>query len=306
MAIPGFQNFFLPVLRAFAGDKELRAQELRTNVAAQMQLSQTDLQERLAGGTLTFNSRVGWAKTYLDKAGLVRTVQKGTYAITPAGRALLEEAPTTIDQKFLRRYDSFREFMLGGAEADEPETTSSSPAVAPVETRTPNEQLEEGYRQLRKQAEHELLQRVMNVTPRFFEELVVELLVNMGYGGSRDDAGKAIGRSGDGGIDGLIKEDPLGLDAVYVQAKRWQNNVGRPEIQAFAGSLEGERARKGVFITTSGFTEGAREYVGKIDKRIVLIDGPQLVSLMFEHGIGVTPAITYVVKRVDGDYFDEE
>lgn len=306
MAIPGFQNFFLPVLSAFADGKDLRAQELRASVAAQMQLSPAELQERLAGGTLTFNSRVGWAKTYLDKAGLIRTVQKGTYALTPAGKALLEEAPASIDQKFLRRYDSFREFMLGGSEANEPETAALTPTTTPVDTRTPNEQLEDGYRQLRKQTEQDLLQRVLSSSPRFFEELVVELLVRMGYGGSRDDAGKALGRSGDGGIDGVIKEDPLGLDAVYLQAKRWQNNVGRPEIQGFVGSLEGERARKGVFITTAGFTKEARDYAARIDKRVVLIDGPQLASLMFEHGIGVTPVSVYEVKRLDGDYFDEE
>lgn len=306
MAIPGFQNFFLPVLRAFADGKDLRAQELRASVAAQMQLSPAELQERLAGGTLTFNSRVGWAKTYLDKAGLIRTVQKGTYALTPAGKALLEEAPASIDQKFLRRYDSFREFMLGGSEANEPETAALTPTTTPVDTRTPNEQLEDGYRQLRKQTEQDLLQRVLSSSPRFFEELVVELLVRMGYGGSRDDAGKALGRSGDGGIDGVIKEDPLGLDAVYLQAKRWQNNVGRPEIQGFVGSLEGERARKGVFITTAGFTKEARDYAARIDKRVVLVDGLQLASLMFEHGIGVTPVSVYEVKRLDGDYFDEE
>ena len=306
MAIPGFQNFFLPVLRAFADGKDLRAQELRASVAAQMQLSPAELQERLAGGTLTFNSRVGWAKTYLDKAGLIRTVQKGTYALTPAGKALLEEAPASIDQKFLRRYDSFREFMLGGSEANEPETAALTPTTTPVDTRTPNEQLEDGYRQLRKQTEQDLLQRVLSSSPRFFEELVVELHVRMGYGGSRDDAGKALGRSGDGGIDGVIKEDPLGLDAVYLQAKRWQNNVGRPEIQGFVGSLEGERARKGVFITTAGFTKEARDYAARIDKRVVLVDGLQLASLMFEHGIGVTPVSVYEVKRLDGDYFDEE
>lgn len=306
MAIPGFQNFFLPVLRALADGNEKTAAELRTSVADQMQLSAPELQERLAGGTLTFNSRVGWAKTYLDKAGLLRTVQKGTYALTPAGKALLAEAPPSIDQKFLRRYDSFREFMLGGAEASEPETAAMTPTLAPVDTRTPNEQLEDGYRQLRKQTEQDLLQRVLNSSPRFFEELVVELLVRMGYGGSRDDAGKALGRSGDGGIDGVIKEDPLGLDAVYLQAKRWQNNVGRPEIQGFVGSLEGERARKGVFITTAGFTKEARDYAARIDKRVVLIDGQQLTSLMFEHGIGVTPVSVYEVKRLDGDYFDEE
>jgi restriction system protein len=230
------------------------------------------------------------------------------YVITERGQKVLASKAKAIDNDFLSQYAEFQEFMLGRAgpkEKDGDDEGPSKPDTVPAGI-TPVEALEVAYRDLRRKTELELLNAVRNASPQFFERLVVELLVKMGYGGSLEEAGKAIGRSHDGGLDGMIKEDHLGLDVIYIQAKRWKDTVGRPEIQAFAGSLEGERARKGVFITSSSFSTEARQYVSRIEKKIVLIDGVQLASLMFDFGIGVNAVTTYEVKRVDTDYFSEE
>ncbi len=303
MAIPDYQALMLPVLTSLADGAEYTARELRDFVAEKLNVTPAQRRELLPSGKQpVFNSRVGWAKTYLDKAGLLKTVRRGVYVITETGRSVLSENPAAIDNAFLARFESFRVFTSDTPSDEVPqEAAPASEAKA-----TPSEQLENAYLQLRRQVEQDLRDQLLKASPAFFEEVVVEVLVAMGYGGSRDDAGKRIGRSGDGGLDGVINEDRLGLDTIYVQAKRWQNTVGRPEIQAFAGSLEGERARKGVFITTSTFSKEAREYVSRIDKRIVLLDGVQLSSLMFEHGVGVTSVASFEVKRIDGDYFVEE
>jgi restriction system protein len=297
----------LPVLMALADGRERSVRELREELALKLELSDADMRQLLPSGkTPVFHSRVGWAKTYLNKAGLLRIVRRGSYQLTEEGAALLKTKPASVTNETLARYPSFQAFVsredTGGDEATPAPTT---PAERVDQKTTPQERLEAAHQQLRRETEDQLLELVMKAPPAFFERLVVDLLVRMGYGGSVEDAGKALGRSGDGGIDGLIKEDPLGLDAVYIQAKRWQGNVGRPEVQAFAGSLEGERARKGVFITTSGFTRDARDYVGRIDKRIVLIDGTRLAGLMFDHGVGVASVAAFEVKRVDSDYFEE-
>ncbi len=214
---------------------------------------------------------------------------------------MLKSKPLKIDVAFLKQFPEFVEFLSPKSDA---QTPGSDAAVTP-ENQTPLEILENAYQRLRRELADELLQTVRSATPAFFEHLVVDLLVAMGYGGSLKDAGQALGRTGDDGIDGIIKEDRLGLDAVYIQAKRWTASVGRPEIQAFAGSLEGQRARKGVFITTSQFSKDADEYVKRIEKRIVLINGEQLAQLMIEHDVGVDLVNTYKVKKLDRDYFDE-
>lgn len=241
----------------------------------------------------------------MAKAGLLEAVGRGKFKITGRGIALLRTNPPRIDVGVLSQYAEFLEFR----ERSKPNKTDSangSEAEVAAAQQTPQELLESSYQALHAQVAEDLLERITKVSPQFFEKLVVDLLVAMGYGGSRKDAGQAIGKSGDDGIDGIIKEDRLGLDAVYIQAKRWKATVGRPEIQSFAGSLEGQRARRGVFITTSKFSADAREYVNRIEKKIVLIDGEPLANLSLEYGIGVEPVTTYKVQRIDSDYFEEE
>jgi restriction system protein len=256
-----------------------------------------------SGKQSVFDNRMGWAKTYLDKAGLVSSVRRGVYRITDQGRAALAEKPGSLSKKYLERFESFRVFANS---SDVEDAVAAPEPVGAIPLQTPEEALDRAYKEIRRKVEADLLEAVGKASAEFFEKLVVDLLVKMGYGGTVEDAGRALGRSHDGGLDGIIKEDHLGLDAIYVQAKRWQNTVGRPDVQAFAGSLEGERARKGVFITTSSYSNEAREYVKKIDKKIVLIDGRQLATLMADFGIGVNTVNTYEIARVDGDYFTEE
>jgi restriction system protein len=295
----------LPLLRALADGDEHSVRDLREQLAGEFKLTDVDRHELLPSGKQpVFDGRIGWAKTYLEKAGLLSTSRRGCYRITDAGRAVLAKRPDRIEKTYLLQFDSFRAFASGATDDTQAAVESTDSTRTPGVT--PEEALERAHKEIRTKVETELLDAVAKASPRFFEKLVVELLVKMGYGGSLEDAGRALGRSHDGGIDGIIKEDHLGLDAIYVQAKRWQNNVGRPDVQAFAGSLEGERARKGVFITTSGFSNEAREYVRRIEKKIVLIDGRQLAALMVDFGIGVNAVSTCEIKRVDTDYFAEE
>ncbi|MFB1478788.1 restriction endonuclease [Corallococcus sp. RDP092CA] len=309
MPVPDYQALMLPLLERLADGREHLVREVREAVAASLCLSEADRAELLPSGKqAVFDNRLGWAKTYMDKAGLVRSVRRGVYQITERGKGVLARKPKALDTNILMQFDEFKDFITRSndeaVDVVAPEPASGEPVAAPIIT--PEEALERAYKDLRKKTEAELLATTLQASPRFFERLVVELLVKMGYGGSLEDAGKALGRSHDGGVDGMIKEDHLGLDVIYIQAKRWQNTVGRPEVQGFAGTLEGERARKGVFITTSTFSKEAREYVARIDKKIVLIDGAQLSGLMFDFGIGVNTVSAYELKRVDSDFFSEE
>ncbi len=237
------------------------------------------------------------------KARLLERPQRGWLQILPRGLAALESG-AEVDGTYLEQFEEYLDFKKigSGGNGTPPEGANAGPGIQ----RTPEELLDSGYQQHKEGLASEVLARVKNCSPAFFEQLVIDVLVAMGYGGSRADAGRAVGRSGDGGIDGIIKEDRLGLDAVYVQAKRWEASVGRPVVQAFAGSLEGHRARKGILITTSDFSSEARDYVGRIEKRIVLLNGKELADLMIEHGVGVTDVRTYTLKRLDSDYFEEE
>lgn len=300
MSVPEYQAFMLPLLLLAADGAEHRSSEAVDRLVDQFLLTDEDLRELLPSGNQTkLVNRVGWAKTYLTKAGLLESAGYGRFRITDRGQSVLKEKPATIDAKFLTRYSEFKKFRA----TTEPEGDESK---GPEETAyTPEESLEASYLRLRRQLAAELLAIMKACSPRFFEKLVVDLLVAMGYGGSRKDAGEAIGHSGDEGIDGIIKEDKLGLDVVYIQAKRWGSTVGRPVVHAFAGSLEGQRARRGVLITTSQFSQDAKDFVNRIEKRIVLMDGEQLAQLMIDHGVGVTEVATYAVKRVDSDYFIE-
>ncbi len=275
-------------------------------IAKKCGLSEDERNEMLpSGGQQKLFNRVGWARTYMVKAGLLEPCGRGRFKITPRGSSALKAKPAKISVEFLNQYPEFVEFRTGTKSAivGPPDGSEVNSAVS---QQTPQELLEISYQTLHRQVAQELLDKISRVSPRFFEKLVVDLLVAMGYGGSRKDAGQAIGRSGDDGIDGIIKEDRLGLDAVYIQAKRWKATVGRPDVQSFAGSLEGHRARKGVFITTSQFSSDAKDYVSRIEKKIILIDGEQLANLSIEFGIGVAPVISYEVQRIDLDYFEEE
>lgn len=282
--------------------------QIRSWVAKDLAMTDSEMSALLPSGRQPrFHNRVNWALIYLRAAGLTRRVRRGVYAITPQGREVVSGHPHDIDVEFLKQFPSFVSWLEGNGEHEESPTSATTSAVSDTDSETPEEQIDAGYRTYRQAVEAELINQILDSSPKFFEELVVELLVAMGYGGSRDDAGRALGGSGDGGVDGIIKEDRLGLDAVFIQAKRWDpgRSVSRPDVQAFAGSLEGERARKGVFITTSSFTREAHDYVKRIEKKIVLIDGKLLASLMFDYGVGVRTKQVYEIKELDDDYFTE-
>jgi restriction system protein len=310
MSIPGFQTLLLPALRLSSDGQEHASRDLVEVLADAYQLTADERAQLLPSGLeLLFNNRVHWALTYLRQARLLETTRRGFVRITPRGQDLLAEDLTQLDVRSLRRFPEFVAFLTGprrlhNGQTNVHETEELIDATATLQ-RTPEELLEEGYEAMRRALTDDLLTRVRACSPAFFERLVVELLVQMGYGGSRQDAGEAIGRSGDEGIDGIIKEDVLGLDIIYVQAKRWAETVGRPEIQRFAGALQGRRARKGIFLTTSTFTREAYDYVAQIESKIVLIDGRRLTELMIDHDVGVAVVSTYQVKRADSDYFTE-
>lgn len=305
MTVPDYQTLMRPVLEVLADGQERSNAQLREIVAARFKLTDTDLREMVPSGQKPlFNDRLSWATSYLTQAGAITRVKRGVYRGNPRGFQLLQQNPNRVDVNVLEQFPEFQAFR---ARSSGNKSTPKPLGVDGPDEATPEESLESAFHRLRSAIEAELLQQVKAASPAFFERLVVELLVAMGYGGTLKDAGQAIGRSGDGGIDGIIKEDRLGLEVIHVQAKRWDDRtVGRPEVQSFAGSLDGVRAKKGIFITTSSFSGDAHKYVDRIDKRIVLIDGDQLSSLMYDFGIGVTGTATYAVKRVDSDYFGEE
>ncbi len=298
MAIPDYQSIMLPLLELAADGSEHSLRESIETLADQLGLSGEERRELLPSGRQpTFDNRVGWARTYMKKAGLLESTKRGYFRITKRGLDVLAKQPSQIGNAFLRQFPEFVEFQTPQQREQEQEQPELDGMT------TPEEEIESAYQKLRESLSAEVLAAIKDCPPAFFEQLVVDLLVKMGYGGTRKDAGQAIGRSGDGGIDGIIKEDRLGLDIVYVQAKKWDNTVGRPEIQRFAGALQGQRARRGVFITTSGFSAAAKDYVSRIDIKIVLIDGETLAQLMLDFDIGVTTVATYALKRIDSDYF---
>ena len=303
MAVPDFQSVMLPLLDIMGDSAEHGIAEVIEGLGDRLGLSPNDRKELLPSETdVKFDNRVRWAAFYLRKAGLLYRPSRGKIRITERGQQILKTAPGRIDVKFLKQFPDFQEFQKGTKKDGTEDVTVTSEEVHS----TPEETLEASYVNLRQTLAEELIDRVKKCPPKFFEKLVVDLLVSMGYGGSRKDAGQAVGQSGDDGIDGIIKEDKLGLDVVYLQAKRWEATVGRPVVQAFAGSLEGQRARKGVLITTSQFSQEAKDYVSRIEKKIILIGGEELAQLMIDHGIGVTEVRTYSVRKMDLDYFDEE
>lgn len=316
MPIPDYETAMLPLLRLAADGKEHRFRDAVEQLAVHFELTDVERAEMLPSGTAPlFDNRVGWARTYLKQAGLLESPKRGLFKITDRGRVVLASEPPRIDVSLLDQFEEFRDFRTRRREGTNAGTsTPSAGATAVINSsaqdlpsdQTPEDLLASAYRRLRKDLEIELLEQVKSASPAFFERLVIDLLVSMGYGGSRQDAGRAIGKSGDGGIDGIIKEDKLGLDVLYVQAKRWEGTVGRPEIQKFAGALQGQRASKGVFITTSTYTRDAIEYVDVINSKIILIDGERLAGLMVDHNVGVSTIGMYELKRLDNDYFEGE
>ncbi len=310
MTIPDFQTFRLPVLREFADGAEHLYKDVRSRIAVTMQLTAEELADMVPSGSKTrFEDRAAWAQAYLKQAGLLKSVRRGVYQITPRGQEVLAAPPDKITMQFLEQFPEYREFKARRRSGDEearPNATDNGLDDGAPAALTPDEQIRAGYQLLRANLAAQLLDRVRQASPLFFERLVVQLLVAMGYGGSYADAAQVVGKSGDGGIDGIIKEDRLGLESIYVQAKRWETTVGRPTIQQFAGALHGHRARKGVMITTSNFSREAIEYAKTSQIAIVLIDGVQLADFMIEFGVGVSDVETIKLKRLDEDYFGEE
>jgi restriction system protein len=307
MPIPGFQEFFLPALKVFADDQLHGSADIATEIAKQFNLSDDDKKEMLPSGKQSrFVNRIAWTIVHLRRAAIIESISRGQYRITERGKQVVASGASRLDVKYLMRFPEYKQFRdrKDDEEGDSANVTSTS--VVSAQDQTPTEKLENTYQGLRRELADDILDKVKTASPRYFEQIVVDLLVAMGYGGSHAEAGQKTRYTADGGVDGIIKEDKLGLDNIYLQAKRWEATVGRPVVQAFAGSLEGFRARKGVLITTSQFSSDAKEYVDRIEKKIVLIDGEQLAELMIDHNVGVTVQNTYVLKRVDGDYFEEE
>jgi len=302
MAIPDFQSVMLPLMRYCADGKEHAISETTDALADQFKLTVEERKALLPSGVQEiFRNRVAWAKSHLKMAGLLANPKRGIYKITDRGLEIIRKNPPLINLKFLFQFPEYVAFRK--THRERPESTEEAENG---QAGTPEESLESAHEKLRDSLAAEILQKLKSCSPSFFERLVVEVIVKMGYGGTRQDAGKAIGKSGDGGIDGIIKEDKLGLDTIYIQAKRWENTVGRPEIQKFVGALTGQRAKKGLFISTSNFTSDAMDYVSRVDTKIVLIDGETLAQLMIDHNVGVSTIATYDLKKIDSDYFTEE
>ncbi len=291
----------LPLLQHFADGEEHANQETMDALAKGLQLTEAERGQLLPSGKQTiFTNRVAWAKSHFKQAGLLDAPRRGVYRLTERGREVLHSHAGPITLRFLDQFPEHRAFRSQTKAGVQVEDSQ------PSNNLTPQEYIESGYQQMRTTLATDLLTRVKECSPDFFERLVIELLLAMGYGGSRQEAGQAVGKSGDGGIDGIIKEDRLGLDVIYIQAKRWEGIVGRPEVQKFAGALQGQRARKGIFLTSSAFTKEAVAFAAAIESKIVLIGGEELVTLMIDHNIGVTPVASYEIKRIDTDYFTGE
>ena len=301
MAIPPFSQFLLPLLQYSNDGKEHSIHEATEALANTLAVSEDDLRELVpSGNQRRFVNRVSWARTYLAKALLLESKRRAHFQITERGRKLLAEGLDAIDKSVLSRYPEFQEFNTHPTSRPGKETVDNE-----QDDETPEEQIDRISEELRSTLIDELLDEILGNSPNLFERLVVQLLTEMGYGGNRRDAGQALGKSGDEGIDGAIKEDRLGLDAIYIQAKRWQREqtVSRPEVQRFSGALSGQRAKKGVFITTSSFSKKAIEFADRSDPKIVLIDGRQLAGFMIDFNVGVTQVQAYQIKRIDSDFF---
>ncbi len=304
MAIPDFQTLMRPLLELHGDGKEHLNRDLVNTLADQFSLSEEERREMLPSGRAKmFDNRVGWAKTYISTAGLIEAPRRAVSIITEKGKQALIDHPRAINLRVLANLNGTKSAREKKRDVD---LGMEPPRGVDVESHeTPEESFENAYLKLRSDVEREIIAKILANPPEFLERVIIDLVVKMGYGGNRKDAGEAIGRSGDEGIDGIIKEDPLGLDIIYLQAKRYEGTVGRPDVQKFAGALQGQRAKKGIFITTSTYSKEAKDFASKIDTKIILIDGPMLAKLMFDHGVGVSVNTVYEVKKIDTDYFDE-
>jgi restriction system protein len=301
MGMPTKYDVTLPVLKHYRDSKSRRVSGIIQDLSKEMGLTQDELDERLDSGEGRFANRTRWAAWELAKAGLLNKVGRGAYKITPKGQEVLMSPPEKIDQQFLMKFDEYREVYESW------KTQESDTEVIEEITENPEEDVIESLHRVHvEKLGSDLLEMVMKASPEFFEHLVVELVVKMGYGGSRKDAGKALGRSGDGGVDGVIKEDVLGLDSIYIQAKRWKNPVGSDKIRDFIGALELRGAKKGIFLTASTFTESSRNAATSlVEKKIALIDGKDLTNLMVKYDVGVVETSRYAIKKVDQEFFEE-
>ncbi len=300
MAVPDFQSLMQPLLSILEDGKDYAIPSIREGLATHFALDQEDIEERIPSGRVTtFQNRVGWATTYLFRTGLIERPKRAVYRITDRGRQVLSENPKRIDMGVLSQFEEYVKFRQTR------NTDNGTQPLTPVGEQTPEEQIEDSYEELRAALAEELLERIHDQSPGFFEQLVLDVLHAVGYGGQREGAAERLGKSGDEGVDGVIREDRLGLDTVYIQAKKWTGTVGRPEIQKFVGALQGQNATKGVFIATSSYSPDAIQYAGKVTPRIILVDGNELAQLMIENNVGVSVSRRYLVKRIDLDYFVE-
>lgn len=306
MTIPDFQSLMLPLLRFYADGKEHTNRESIDYLADQLKISSEQRKELLPSGRApVLDNRIAWARTHLKAANLLENTRRGVFRISNRGKEVLKSKPEKISMNLLMQFLEYADWR--GMHRKNQEKRQSGEVQLVIESSTtPEEQIEQAYENLKNNLASVILSQLRGSSPSFFERVVVEVLVKMGYGGSLKDAGEAIGKSGDEGIDGIIKEDRLGLDIIYIQAKKWESTVSRPEIQKFAGALQGKRARKGIFITTSDFSQSAREYVSAIDSKIILIDGQRLAQFMIDFNVGAITEATYELKRIDADYFSEE
>ncbi|MBP6739103.1 MAG: restriction endonuclease [Leptospiraceae bacterium] len=304
MAIPDFQSIMLPVLKFLGDKKDYQSKEIKDYICKEFKLTEEELNQKLPSSNSIplISNRVAWAEAHMKMAGLIENPKRGTYRITKDGLAVLKNPPETINIKFLNTFDAYKQKREDWKNKE----SDDSHDIQEENSLTPDEMVEIGHKKIKNELSTELLLRVKETSPKFFENLVIELLIKMGYGGSLEERGSVVGKSGDEGIDGVIKEDKLGLDIIYIQAKKWEGNVGRPEIQKFVGALQGQRAKKGIFITTSSFNENAYEYVSKIDIKVVLINGEELANLMIDYNVGVALKRNYEIKKIDTDFFLEE
>lgn len=299
--VPAYHTLMLPLLKVVGSGIEMTTKQMRDSVAGHLGLTAEALSQRLPSGTQTaFDNRMGWARTYLFMAGLIERPRRATYVISQSGKQLLTNPPDSIDEKLLRSYEGFNEFLNAARTDGESRRDAADSSDNEL---TPEEQIEAGIRQIQRQLRDEVLTRVKQLPSEGFEQLVLRLLGGMGYGGSMADV-QGVGRGADGGVDGVVNQDHLGLDRIYIQAKRWEGTVGRPVIHAFVGALTGVGATKGVMMTTSVYAQPAIEYVNKLtDRRIVLVDGERMADLMLKHGIGVSTKQTLILQRMDEDFF---